>query len=121
MLTGTTTYELGILTEVGTNDGTVVATRDKMLGWEAGMMTVPWVETVFPGEISYKVVVSMTTVTNPVSTEAGKTVESLGISTWVGTDETVMVPITTEAGTVITAELGTSVITLNGTLLGTFE
>jgi transaldolase len=63
----------------------------------------------------------MITVTVEVAIEAGKTVERLGTTTWVGTELTVMVPMTTEAGTEITAELGTTEITLNGTLFGTFE
>jgi len=48
-LTGTTTYELGIETEFGTNDGMVVGTYDQMLGLGKTVM-VPEVVKVFPGE-----------------------------------------------------------------------
>jgi hypothetical protein len=55
-LTGTTTYELGIETEAGTNDGTVEGITDQIDGTEAGIRIVYEVVKVFPAETIYSVV-----------------------------------------------------------------
>jgi hypothetical protein len=99
--TGTTTYDDGMETEAGTNDGRVVGMTDQIdCGAEAGTMMVPKVETTSPDEMTYKVVVSMMTSTVLVATETGKTVETSGKATAVGTTETVMVGMKVGIGVV---------------------
>lgn len=83
--TGTTTYDDGIETEAGTNDGTVDGITSQIDGTEAGIRIVWLVVTTSPLEIIYSVVVSMITETVLVATFGGKTVDNYGCGSDVGT------------------------------------
>jgi hypothetical protein len=134
---GTTTYELGIETDSGTNDGTVDGTNDQMLT-VAGITMVYDVVNVSPLEMIYSVVVSMMTETVDEAIDAGKTLEIAGCGRAVGTTDVVTVYSLDgnkiagddetetqtdgeydETATATTADDGTTLITLNGTLFGT--
>jgi len=80
-LTGITTYELGIVTEFGTNEGVVDGTTDQTLigadVW-AGTVIVPHVLMTSFEEIIYYVSVWITTVTVETATLGGITEEMAG-------------------------------------------
>jgi hypothetical protein len=137
--TGTTTYDDGIETDSGTNDGTVVGTNDQTLT-SAGTKIVCDVVKVSPDEMMYSVVVSMMTETVDEATECGNTVDKAGCGSELGTEVVVTVcsldgnktdgaeletMVTQydddheEIGTETTALDGIKLMTLNGTLAGT--